>query len=394
MNYNEERELIEKYLNDNCTQQQKEIVESWYNNHVQQLPDLLETPDYTHEKETIWQAISVSNAQLSNKKNNGIKIKSFPFVRIAIAASILMALGIGFWMHANYQQKFSGNNRYGSDIAPGSNQATLTLGNGKKINLSHAGKGEIASLQGITIRKTADGQIVYQVAASRSKSALIEYNTVSTPRGGQFEVHLPDGSKVWLNAASSLKFPSAFIPNQNRQVELSGEAYFEVAKNKAAPFMVKTIKQVVRVVGTHFNIDSYADEPSVKTTLLEGSVKVSSAEHGKNAIAQNTILKPGQQSLLASGAPIKVANVDADDAIAWKQGIFLFEGDSLEDIMQRVSRWYNVTVEFQNPDTKKIKFSGAVSRFATVSHVLKKLELVGDVSFSIENNKIIVLEKH
>ena len=199
----------------------------------------------------------------------------------------------------------------------------------------------------------------------------------------QFKVILPDGTLVYLNAASELRYPVAFTGSE-RKVELTGEAYFEVTKNKAMPFIVHTAKGDIQVLGTHFNIMAYSDDPSMKTTLLEGSVKIS--QPAKNI---TKMLKPDQQAVL-SDIGIKVIDVNAEDAVAWKDGIFLFNDDHLDDIMKKISRWYNVDVEFNDETLKKEMYSGTVSRFAQVSQVLKKLEALGGVSFRIEPHKIIV----
>lgn len=276
-----------------------------------------------------------------------------------------------------------------SKITPGGNKAVLTLANGSKISLTDVKNGEVANQSGTVITKNRDSQLVYQSVSSTAKE--IAYNTIETPKGGQFQLILSDGTKVWLNAASSLRYPSTF-GRGNRKVELVGEAYFEVAKNAAKPFLVSSNKQVVEVLGTHFNINAYTNEPVVSTTLLEGSVKVISP-------FTNTykIIKPGQQSLIHSDdinkTGIKVKNIDPDEAVAWKNGYFMFEKEGLASILRKVSRWYDVEIE--NPQGEKLDkllFSGTLSKYSDVSKVLRKLELTESVHFKIVGRRIIVMQ--
>ncbi|HEY9197254.1 MAG TPA: FecR domain-containing protein, partial [Mucilaginibacter sp.] len=231
------------------------------------------------------------------------------------------------------------------------------------------------------VNKTADGRIVYNAedGAGADKAGM---NTMTTPRGGQYWVVLPDGSRVLLNAASSLTYPTAFNGNE-RRVELTGEAYFEVAHNPAKPFRVSSSGQMVEVLGTHFNINAYQDEAAVKTTLLEGRVKVRAAD--KNKVR---FLQPGQQSVV-NAQTFEVNTVETDEAVAWKDGQFVFEGDNIQHIMRMISRWYDVEISYAGtpPDDN---FGGNVSRFSNVSEVLKALQLTGKVRFQIEGRKITV----
>ncbi|WP_410219810.1 FecR family protein [Pedobacter sp.] len=282
---------------------------------------------------------------------------------------------------------------YASDALPGSNKAVLVLANGRKVSLTDINNGDVLKEAGLSITKTSDGQLVYTVsdiAADKGNNSNLNnaLNTIETPKGGMWEVKLPDGSSVWLNAASSLTYPLSFSKGQKRMVELKGEAYFEVKEDKLHPFVVKTVKQEVEVLGTHFNINAYTDETTVKTTLLEGSVKVASyqAEH------EPEILKPGEQSILtAKGFDIK--QVDVDEAIDWKNGYFMFNNEKQESIMRKIARWYNVQVEYANPSAKEVTYYGSISRFENVSKVLRKFEQTGEVRFEINNNKITVYKE-
>jgi transmembrane sensor len=258
----------------------------------------------------------------------------------------------------------------------------LTLANGQKIFINGELAGNIASQSGVKISKTKDGQLIYEL--TNQKGDKTEYNTLTTTRGEQIQVRLPDGSLVFLNAASSLKYPSSFVSLKERRVDLQGEAYFEVAKDKRHPFIVKAAQQEVKVLGTHFNINSYADEPEIKTTLLEGSVNVSNL-NGKIS----EILKPGQQATV-KGGNIKVGDADIDQAMSWKNGDFVFVGEDLKVVMRQVARWYDVEIEYQG----NINSSGVVStisRTKKLSQLLKALQKNQGIHFKVEGRRVLVM---
>lgn len=322
---------------------------------------------------------------------------------IAAAAVLLIILSVGLMSYFNraafWNAVQSGFVAY--DVKPGGNNAILTLANGRKIVLNNAATGKIAEEAGIIIEKSADGQLVYALSAdTRGNNKTGGYNIVETPRGGQYQVHLPDGTKVWLNAASSLKFPSSFEGKPNRIVELNGEGYFEVAKilvnterekeMHKVPFIVKTNNQEIKVLGTHFNISNYVDEAEHKTTLLEGAVSVSTWDGTRNiASAEEVVLKPGQQALLASGR-LNVRNVDVAAEAAWRNGYFVFKDEPMGSIMRKIARWYNVEIVFSG-DMESRRFEGSISRFKNVSEVLRKFELTGGIHFKIEERRITVM---
>lgn len=264
------------------------------------------------------------------------------------------------------------------DVAPGKIGATLTLANGKKIRLSEAADGEIAREAGIRVSKTAGGQLLYEVAEGPGEPG--KYNKLTTAKGETYVVTLPDQSRVWMNAASSLTY-TASLNEPERRVKLEGEAYFEVTEDKTRPFIVETGSQKVEVLGTHFNINAYTDEEKVTTTLLQGSVKVSGKPGYK-------MLKPGDQSSLNPNS-ISVARVDTERAIAWKNNKFLFENDDIQYIMRMIARWYDVDVVYTG-EMPTEKFGGGVSRFDHVSQVLKILQSTGGAQFKIEGRKILV----
>ena len=264
---------------------------------------------------------------------------------------------------------------------PDGNKAMLTLSNGHTVILDSVPNGTLAC-DGSTNIDKRNGLLIYNDEALLKPGEPVSYNTLSTPRGVQYQVILPDGSKVWLNAASSLRFPTAFNGSR-REVQLSGEAYFEVAKNKAKPFQVHAGIMQVNVLGTHFDVKAYNEEKAIKTTLLEGSVKV---------IKDNSIslLKPGQQAVLnKKEATVKVKNVDMNEVTAWKNGLFLFEDADITEIMQQIVRWYDVEIVYAGKIPEQ-RFEGKISRTAALSEVLQILQL-SNVKFKVDGKKIMVL---
>ena len=270
-----------------------------------------------------------------------------------------------------------------NDLAPGSNLAYIRLPNGKTITLSSA-------KTGVAI---AAGKLAYTDGTRIVAEAAQPYDdvVVSTPRGGQYQVKLPDGTIAFLNAASSLTFPTSFT-GKERRVVLTGEAYFSVVHNEKIPFRVQTKGQVVEDIGTAFNISAYTEENTIKTTLIEGSAKVSIPyPGGVGGGTREVILTPGKQSTLL-GQILQVTQVDSFEAIAWKDGYFYFNHENLESIMNKIARWYDVSVQYNDPELKQQIFSGSVSRFKTASQVLDKLELTEAVTFKIEGRRIIVMK--
>jgi transmembrane sensor len=285
------------------------------------------------------------------------------------------------------------------DISPGGNKALLTLGDGTTIVLDTVQTGLLALQGQTTITKLNDGQIVYAVSnslpTSREGRGEALYNTVTTPHGGQFQLVLPDGTKVWLNAGSSLYFPATFSASI-RMVQLTGEAYFEVAHNAQKPFIVNVNKkEEVTVLGTHFNINAYEDENAIQTTLLQGSVKVGSRQwavgSGERQRAgkkeQSVILKPGEQVSLSQSSQLsQPIPVQTNGVIAWKNGYFRFKDTGIRELMRQVERWYDVEVEYRTDRTDQY-YTGVVSRSQNISALLQTLELTGTVHFQIDNHK-------
>ena len=302
--------------------------------------------------------------------------KLYTWLSAAAAAILITGSVIYFSSDKSLQQQAETAN-----LQPGKNKAELTLANGRHITLDASVNGTLAKEAGVQITKTKDGELVYTVTDANAPSDA--RNIIKTPYGGQYMVILPDQSKVWLNAGSSLAYPVSFANAKTRNVDLTGEAYFEIAKDKTHPFIVKTAKQEVKVLGTHFNINLYMDEPAILTTLLEGSVNISSA-------AADRILKPGEQSMLTAQG-IKVAAADTEEVMAWKNGYFRFNDEKLESIMRKIARWYDVEIEFEGEISDE-EYNGKISKFKNIAQVLEMLSETNTVHFKIDGRRILVLK--
>ncbi|GGB96966.1 FecR family protein [Dyadobacter sediminis] len=386
--------LTGKFFAGTCSEAEKQELAVW----IKQNPDeviteALENEWNGFESETKM-PVQVSDRILGNMipavpeepseeiTETGTPVRRYLWPKMAAAALIILAVGLYWWSRGDQdrlaQQRAPKPEL--ADIPPGGNKAMLTLGDGSSIMLDSAKNGSLASQGNTSITKSAAGELVYNTSGNADKAAV--FNTVTTPKGGQFHIVLPDGSSVWLNAASSLKFPTAFS-GKERSVEITGEVYFEVAHNAKMPFLVKTGETRIAVLGTHFNVMAYADEKVIKTTLMEGSVKVSRA--GKSAL-----LTPGQQARITavSDRIVVASDVDTEKEMAWKNGYFQFEDDNLENIMRQISRWYDVEVTYEGNPGKET-FTGKLPRSGNVSRVLKILSLSG-VKFRIKEKSIIV----
>lgn len=381
MNKQEAEKLFEKYNKGLASPQEQIMLERWYHQELTNRQLSEEEADFISLKDEIWDGV-LDRAGL--QENQPVK-KLFPvWAKVAVAASIalLISIGISFYLtkkaSENTDQLANVNK-----IVPGSNKAILTLSNGQKISLTDASKGTLANESGIVITKTADGQLAYKFSNSSNPNASSLINTIETPRGGQHQITLPDGTVVTLNAASSLKFPASFSGLSNRKVELNGEAYFEVAKDKKHPFIVKSNSQEVEVLGTHFNVNTYPEEKSAKTTLLEGSVKVS-------ANGNSQLLKPGQQSILTRDK-IDVVSANIKETMAWKNGYFRFNNQRIDEIMPMLSRWYDIEVSYEGKLSEE-RFSGTISKYKNINEVLDMLSYSNAVKFKTEGRRITVMK--
>ncbi len=308
-------------------------------------------------------------------------------LKIAAAACIILALGIGAFVLIDSPpaEPSAQNAPLQKEVAPGGNKAMLTLANGQTIMLDSAQIGQLASQGNSRIAKADSGLLTYSSAGTgNSAQAGIQYNTLSVPKGGQYRLILPDGSKVWLNAASSIHYPTAFT-GKERKIKITGEVYLEVAADAKHPFIVQTRHSDIRVLGTRFNVMAYENEPAVKTTLLEGSVSVSVQGNGKAVV-----IEPGQQATVAdAGENIQVDEVNATDVAAWTRGLLSLRDCTVQEFMNQLSRWYNVDIVYDGRIPEK-KFTGMINRNAKLSDVLAVLEAAG-IHTVLEKKKIVVL---
>ncbi|AEV99849.1 hypothetical protein A4D02_25810 [Niastella koreensis] len=409
--------LIQKYLAGKASPEEEQFIKAYYESFDATAgePSLQEG----QEKELLGQEMKAAiweQIDQTTQHQNVIPLYKRSWFRVSVAAAIVVVAFIPVYYYIVQtpapkiivqakQQKAPVH-----DALPGGNKATLTLADGTLIDLGKAANGVVATDGGATVSKKEDGRLEYNGTLSevegsgqgteRSRSAA--YNTLTTPTGGQYYVMLPDGSRVWLNAASSLKYPTAFNSNE-RLVYLTGEAYFEITKNHNKPFRVHFIapasgnegrEGVIEVLGTHFNVNAYADEAMIKTTLLEGGIREWASTADIQQPERSVILNPGQQAQLKN-APIgnnriRVINdADTEEAIAWKNGLFYFDNVDIQAIMRQLERWYKVQVVFKGRIPAR-RFAGQVSRSSNLSQVLKILEL-SKVHFTIEGNLVIVL---
>lgn len=313
-------------------------------------------------------------------------IKSLFWRRIAVAASITIVLALGsyflFFNKSSKQDEIVKTEPAKDVKAPETNRAMITLADGRTVYLDSAMNGQLAVQGNIKLVKLANGQIAYQTASGEIIKEL-KYNTLNNPRGSKvIDMTLADGSRVWLNAGSSVTFPVAFIGNE-RKVSITGEAYFEVAHNTSMPFKVSKGEMEVTVLGTHFNVNAYDDENDIKVTLLEGSVKVNKGD-------ENKLLKPGQQARITSDIKV-VSGVDIDEVMAWKNGRFQFEGAGIEEVMRQVARWYDVEVIYETKPMNQ-HFRGGISREVEASKLFKMLESTEAIHFRIEGKKVFVIK--
>lgn len=363
--------LANKLLEGQLTEAEINELNAWYVKHINE--EIVIPSDFASSDEELRKRI-FDTIQSTIKEKPVVSL----WKRISVAASILLFLGVAVYFYTNDSGFHSTPTVALQEILPGGNRAILTLADGNKIDLSDTTSRTISEQYGVNITKTADGQIVYDLSSIAKNNAKIGFNTIQTPAGGQFQVILPDGSHVWLNALSSLTYPIAFTGNE-RKVILTGEGYFEIANKKSMPFKVISEGQLVEVLGTQFNISAYKDEQSIKTTLLKGAIRISTDRYSR-------ILAPGQQ-VEVDGQGMHISrNLNTEDVLAWKNGYFMFSNEPIESVMRKIARWYDVEVVYQD-DVKNKMLWGTMSRFKNISEVLKTLELTGTAHFKMSNHK-------
>ncbi|HWW41304.1 FecR family protein [Pedobacter sp.] len=373
MTEKEAKDLITRFTEGNCTPDEAARLKSWYNNTAR-----------TARVDTTMEELIEKKQQTRNSFPAPIQRRIYP-IYIKYAAAVVAVLGISsiFYINTlNHKKHLTSNHTITNSIMPGGNNAILTLANGTKINLKDVRSGSVTTASGALITiDTSNGIVIYKsskTSMDNNHAARTEkiYNTISTPNGGQYQLILPDGTRVFLNASSSLQFPTRFAAHL-RSVNLVGEAYFEVAKNTKQPFQVTTKGQLLTVLGTHFNISAYPNE-AIKTTLSQGSVQLQNTSSLKKRL-----LKPEQQSILTrTGFDLK--NVNSENEMAWKRGLFFFRQTPLKEALQQISRWYNVEVDYSNlPD---VPLDAELTRDLTLNKIIEILDVNAELKFKLTNN--------
>ena len=399
MNETMATDLLRRFRSGECTDVEKQLVEAWYN-------ELIDTGELEFE-EGERESIQAAGEDWLLQNMNDDELTYAPVRRMrtatrawwAAAAILVLMTGAAYYLYNKQQAKLVAKKEdtLKNDVAPGSNKAVLTLSNGTTIVLDDASNGVVAEEGNSKVLKPEDGQLLYEQEENSEHDAL-SYNTLATPRSGQYQLILPDGSKVWLNSESSIHYPTAFAENE-RRVQITGEAYFEVAKLKLGsgervPFIVEKGDMQVEVLGTHFNVNAYNDESAIKTTLLEGKVRVRqwSRVNGQLKTENEALLKPGEQAVLSRGhSPLTIRHSpDLEQVIAWKNGLFHFESADIKTVMRQLARWYDVEVVYEGTTVKNDPLFVEVSRNTRLSDVLKVLQESGSAKFIIQGKKIVV----
>lgn len=368
-------ELADKWLKGTLTPEERELLDGWYDIEAGE-PLHWTGKDHTEEE--------LESRLLAGIRENRTPVRTLRRRRWFIPAAAVLLITLGTATYFYFAEKAKQQTTLANIIRPGGNKAILTLANGKKIILNNLSNGILTNNAGITITKTANGQLTYTIAGATPTDALLAYNTIEVPIGGKYQVILPDGTKVWLDAATKLRYPERFAGTERKVELLTGQAYFEVNYNAKMPFKVATAGPVIEDLGTHFNIMAYPDENAIKTTLLEGSVKISN-------ITGSKILVPGQQAQVTPARIAIANNIDLEDVTAWKDDYFKFN-ENLESIMNKVARWYNVQIDYQFKPDPNLAFGGKISRTRDIAEVLKIMEYTGKVHFKIEGRRVIVTQ--
>ncbi|WP_295122569.1 FecR family protein [uncultured Chitinophaga sp.] len=380
MDERELADLLKRYKNGKCSPEEVALVESIiFPGDDQEIKD--QTQAELDDKAAVWH--NLNELTQRQPKRGGI-YRVLPY---AAAAAVIIGAIIVFATKQNPSVKENNQIVRINDVAPGTNRATLKLADGSVVDLEQQANGKIATQGDAQIRKSGSGKLIYASDAElASKTGSPVFNTLTTPKGGQYELTLPDGTKAWLNAASSISFPTNLGSSATRELSITGEVYFEVARDQSRPFRVSSATQTVEVLGTHFSINSYADEPQVKTSLLEGSVRIT-----PHTLASGIVLKPGQQALLNQNKKIEIVPVDESE-IAWKNGLIRVRNADLKTVMRQLARWYDLEVVYQGQISNE-SINAAVPRNSRLATVLELLSGIG-VEFKIEQTatgkKIIV----
>lgn len=386
--------LLDRYLKSQSNTKEKEKLDEFFEENSNSIEASKSIENVSKLEDKIFNYIQFGIKEQVKKEST---LNRMPYLQIAASILVIFLFSTTIYFYrsslaSKSQLPIAQGVAKIEDKQPAKNIAILTLGNNSQIVLDEASNGEIAQESGVSILKTDKGELIYKIRNSNklSNNDLNKYNTISTPMGGKFKVILPDGSLVVLNAASTLKYPVHF-DEKLRKVSFTGEAYFEIAKledkrKKRVPFYVYSNDQIVEVLGTHFNINSYDNEEYSKTTLLEGSVKIIN----EKSAAPAKILKPGQQAVIKRGdIQTKIMIADEAQALAWKDGYFLFKNTNIKDVVNELERWYNIDIQYE--DAMEFEnITGYISRNVKISSVLKMLQLSGIVNYEINGSKIII----
>lgn len=382
-------EKLDRYLAGTATESEQQHIENWLESNAKddnEWQRMDEIDRYSYLASLYQQILSAINQSGAQVYTIGTNIKKRRMIwRMVAAASVIAIVSTLIYITVNRQQDAGSSVAViPTDIkAPESSRAVITLANGNRIYLDSAGTGTLVTQQNVHVIKNEKGEVVYQ-RSDNTPQREIAYNSLFNPRGSKvITLALSDGTKVWLNSESSLRYPTAFT-GRTREVEITGEAYFEVAHDAAKPFYVKKGDMNVQVLGTHFNVNAYEDEEAIKVTLLEGSVSVQQTTGNK----QSLIIKPGQQASVINGQMSILNGLDLDEVIAWKEGQFISTNTDISTIMRQIARWYDVEVVYQDKITDK--YTVHVSREVPVSKLFQFLEMSGGVRFKIEGKKVIV----
>lgn len=377
-NYSKEKDLLERFKEGKTTAEENLQIAQAFNEFAKQAEQQFEEQDMAKIGNQIWMRLPVQQLPSVTKRL---------WFRIAATAAVFVLIFSGLYFYIEYKGLDKERNVVlENDVKPGRTGATLTLGNGQKIKLADQQNGKLAQTGGVQISKLANGQLLYEIKDQSNPEN--QMNTLSTARGEVYQLRLPDGSRVWINSASSITYPTMLNNQQaggQRIVRLSGEAYFEIAKDKKHPFIVMTSGQQVQVLGTHFNISAYLSDKFTRTTLLEGAVKVSSS-------SGSSLLRPNQQAEL-SGSALKVTDINAAYEVGWKDGVFVFNYEPLEAVMTKISRWYDLNVVYVDPSVKDELFFGTVSKFEQLSKALNMLARTEVVRFEVDGKTVRVFKR-
>ena len=385
----EVQQLVEKYLHGTASKEEEERLLRWYwrESSLESEWELNSSQSENELKSMIYAKIIEHDETDSNQPSKS-KIN---FSRLAAPLLFTLIVIFSAYFYSTRVQKESTDKIIASveqnDILPGGSKAILTLADGRKIELDESKNGILVNQGGIKVHKNSDGIIEYTFSKQESNTIAVKdkaepvYNTIETPVGGKYQLNLADGTKVWLNSSSSLRFP-IFFSEDNREVELKGEAYFEVSKDFKRKFSVRSGIQTVEVLGTQFNINAYSDEKSIKTTLFEGEIRVIDLKTN-----DSKLLKPGEQSNVDQSIQIK--RIDTQSEIAWKEGYFYFKKADIETVMRQLGRWYGVTARYE-ANLPEQHFSGAISNNLTLLEVLEILEK-SNIHFSLDGKEVIVM---